>query len=128
MNLQEQIYRIQEMMFINEGRLQPLVNRYYEKIFHNLTLKQTDKELPQQMNWYNEEGKKVFERNTWGMFWIYDCDLYYELKTLGKYMAFDYNEFEKSLTNFLNEKYSSEFGEKPIKEIGNELCDSYDDI
>ena len=128
MNLQEQIYRIQEMMFINEGELQPIANRLYKEIFNNLTLRQTYEEFPQQMNWYNEKGKIVFERNTWGVFWIYDCYLWDELKTFGKYMAFDNNEFEESLINFLNKKHSSEFGKKPLKEIGNENCDSYDDI
>jgi hypothetical protein len=82
-----------------------------------------------QYNWVDSNGDKVFERNHWGMFWIYDCDEYEKLKfVLRKVLSFSYEQFEKELLKYLNNRYSKEFGEeRPLIEIGNENCPEIED-
>ena len=128
MNLQEQINRIQSMIFINESNAISFLNNSYDKVFDKLTPDFTYDVNTKQMEWYNEKGKKVFERNHWGMFWIYNCDLYSELSTVPKLMTFSFKDFEKSLIDYLNKRYETLFSDRPLKEIGNEKCPEYDEL
>jgi hypothetical protein len=126
MNLQEQINRIQSMMgVINENKLTDFFHKRFDKIFDELELIKTENDL-YQYNWVNNDGKKVFERNNWGMFWIYGCDEYYYLKIAPKTAGLSFFEFQEILINYLNNKYATEFGDKkPLKETGSEICDEY---
>ena len=124
MNLQEQIYRISEMMgVLNEDRLSSFIHKYFDKVFDDLVLISKYEDHPQQMDWINKDGKKIFERNTWGRFWIYGCDEYNELKRIPETIQLSYHKFQELLIDYLNNRYSNEFGEKPLKDMGNERCE-----
>lgn len=125
-SLSEQSNRIKSMMgVINENKLTNFFHKRFDKIFDGLELIKTENNL-HQYNWVNNDGKKVFERNNWGRFWIYGCDEYYHLKIAPKSAGLSFIEFQEILINYLNNKYSTQFGdEKPLKEIGNETCDEY---
>ena len=137
MNLQEQISRIQSMMgVINENEstdffyknFDKLIDFFYknfDKVFDELNLINTENHL-HQYNWIDNNGKKVFQRNHWGMFWIYGCDKYYDLKIFPKMTGLSFIHFQKILIDYLNNKYKTQFGdEKPLKQIGNENCEEY---
>jgi hypothetical protein len=124
MNLQEQISRIQSMMgFINEDKKTDLIYKNFDNVFDNLKLIKTEKDI-HQYNWVDSNDTLIFERNHWGVFWIYGCDEYEYLNLVPrKMMRFSYEEFEKILINYLNNRYSKEFGEeRPLRNIGNENC------
>jgi hypothetical protein len=124
MNQQKQIYRISEMMgVLNEDRLSSFIHKYFDNVFDDLALISKYKDHPQQINWINKDGKKIFERNTWGKFWIYGCDEYNELKRIPETIQLSYNEFQELLIGYLNNRYSNEFGETPLYHIGNERCE-----
>ena len=113
---------------VNESRINLFIRNGYDKIFDNLILESKYLSHPQQMDWIDSEGEKVFERNTWGMFWVYECEMWRELHTIPKMMTYSPEEFEKSLIDYLNIKYKKEFGERPLKQIGNEYCKEYGEI
>jgi len=126
MNLQEQISRIQSMMVINEDKKYDHLKNHFDKIFDNLELVKTEYDI-HQYNWINKDGKKIFERNHWGTFWIYGCDEYSTLSLLPKIMELSFEEFEEKLIKYLNNRYKKQFGdEKPLKVVGNENCDEYE--
>ena len=113
------------MGVINENKLTDFFHKRFDKIFDELELIKTENDL-YQYNWVNNDGKKVFERNNWGMFWIYGCDEYYYLKIAPKTAGLSFFEFQEILINYLNNKYATEFGDKkPLKETGSEICDEY---
>jgi hypothetical protein len=118
MKLQEQIVRIQSMMgVISEDRKIDTLDKYFDKFFDSFDLIKTETKL-KQYDWVNGDGKKVFERNDWGTFWVYDCDVYSDLLIISKMMMLNHDEFESSLISYLNSKYIGEFGIKfPIKKI-----------
>jgi hypothetical protein len=129
MNLQEQISRIQSMMgVINEDKKTDFIYKHLDNVFDKLELVKTENDV-HQYNWVDSNGDKVFERNHWGMFWIYDCDEYEKLNfVLRKVLSFSYEQFEKELLKYLNNRYSKEFGEeRPLIEIGNENCPEIED-
>ena len=124
MNLQEQISRMKSMMgFINEDNKTDLIYKNFDKVFDGLELIKTEKDI-HQYNWVDSNGNKIFERNHWGMFWIYGCDEYEYLNLVPrKMLGFSYEQFEEELLNYLNNRYSKEFGEeRPLRNIGNENC------
>jgi hypothetical protein len=124
MNQQKQIYRISEMMgVLNEDRLSSFIHKYFDKVFDDLVLRYEYEDYPQQMDWINKDGKKIFERNTWGRFWIYGCDEYNELKRIPETIQLSYHKFQELLIDYLNNRYFDEFGEKPLKDMGNERCE-----
>ena len=112
---------------ITESKSISLINNSYDKVFDKLTFDFTYDVYTKQMNWYNKKGKKVFERNHWGRFWVYDCDLYSELSTVPKLMTFSFEKFQKSLIDYLNKRYETLFSDRPLKDIGNETCPEYDE-
>jgi hypothetical protein len=123
-NLQEQIYRIQEIMGNSKAsKIHKYIYRKFDKVFDKLKLERTDDDV-YQYDWFYEDRDfvKVFERNDWGRFWIYGCDEYRELLQIGKLFKMSFDEFEAILINYLNERYKSEFEKKPLKDIGNENC------
>jgi hypothetical protein len=126
MNLQEQIQRIQEMMgLINEGKLESYLIKRYDKIFDELELVRTYDDV-HQYNWINPQGEIVFERNNWGVFWVYNCVIYKDLYEIPKFIGISFEQFEKILINYLNNKYKEQFNKKPLKNIGNERCEEED--
>jgi hypothetical protein len=110
-------------------KLKSFIHKYFKKVFDGLTIISTygsDSDHPYQMDWVDGNGHKMFERNTWGKFWVYDCEMYDQLKYGAKIMSLSYEEFQELLIDYLNERYFNEFGSKqPLKEIGNEYCDDY---
>lgn len=117
--------KIQEMIISEDKKYDFLINRF-DKIFKKLELVRKYDDIFQ-YDWVTENGKKIFERNHWGMFWIYGCDEYDNLKVIPKMMELSFYEFEKILIGYLNNKYKTQFGdEKPLKEIGASVhCDDY---
>ena len=129
MNLHEQISRMQSMMgFINEDKKTDLIYKNLDNVFDKLELVKTENDV-HQYDWVDSNGDKVFERNHWGMFWIYGCDEYEELNfVLRKVLNFSYDQFQEELLNYLNNRYFKEFGAKrPLREIGNENCPEIED-
>ena len=123
--LQEQISIRKSVILINESKSISLINKSYDDVFDKLTLKYIYEEDLKQMNWYDEKGKKVFERNHWGMFWVYDCELYRKLKFIPKLMSLSINDFQESLISYLNKRYKVKFSDRPLKGLGNEKCVEY---
>ena len=111
------------MGVLNEDRLSSFIHKYFDKVFDDLVLTYEYEDHPQQIDWINKDGKKIFERNTWGRFWIYGCDEYNELKHIPETIQLSYHKFQELLIDYLNNRYSNEFGEKPLKDIGNERCE-----
>ena len=126
MNLQEQISRIQEMMgVISEGKTRDFIFERFDNVFDKLKLIKTEEDI-HQYNWINENGKKVFERNHWGTFWIYGCKEYDYMTTAPKAMEMTEDEFNVLLCMYVNKRYKEEFGEKkPVRVVGNENCEQY---
>ena len=123
MNLQEQISRIQEMMgVISESRKRDFIFKRFDNVFDKLTLVKTEEDI-HQYNWIDENGKKVFERNDWGTFWIYGCEEYDYLITVPKIMEMIEDEFNVLLCMYVNLRYN--FGKKPVLIVGNENCEQY---
>jgi hypothetical protein len=124
-NLDEQITKIQSIIgFINEDKKIDFIYNFFDNIFDELKLIKTMDDL-YQYDWVDKNGDKVFERNHWGMLWIYNCDLYRNLKMMLRLLLNSNNEFLKELLNYLNNKYFKEFGEKkPLKDV-DEDCDYY---
>lgn len=128
MNLQEQTYRIREMMGIivedNDRRISLVLN-LFDEVFDNLYLVRTYDDVVQ-INFVDKKtGKKVFERNNWGTFWIYDCEIFDHLRVLiTSFLRFDQeDEFERLLISYLNNRYKKEFESRPIKVINTEGCE-----
>jgi hypothetical protein len=129
MNLQEQISRMQSMMgFINEDKKTDFIYKNFDKVFDNLKLIKTEKNI-YQYDWVNENGDVVFARNHWGMFWVYDCNEYKSLTILPiKMLEFSYEQFKEVLINYLNNRYYKEFGEeRPLRNIGDDECSHNED-
>ena len=81
MNLQELIKKIlREEYDSKKIRLNNFILARFDEIFDKLKLKRTYYDV-YQYDWFYEDRDfvKVFERNDWGRFWIYDCELYEEL-------------------------------------------------
>jgi hypothetical protein len=124
MNLTQTIRRI--LKEESDSRYK-LLTKVFDNVFDNLEIEKTEPNHIQ-LNWYDSKtGKKLFERNHWGRFWIYDCDVYNQLRinVIG-YLGFPVDEFENILINYLNTKYTSKFGDRELKDVGNENCDPDD--
>jgi hypothetical protein len=76
----------------------------------------------------SKNGKKIFERNHWGMLWIYGCNEFLNIYYLKDIFSLSEDEFKTQLLDYLNEKYGDEFGKKPLKSISSENCDDYFNI
>lgn len=122
----ESTNKIHEMVgVISENNILNFFHNKFNKIFDKLELIKTEDNL-HQYNWIDNDGKKVFERNHWGMFWIYGCDEYYRLKNIPKMAGLSFLEFENILIEYLNNRYNVQFGdEKPLQNIATEVCDEY---
>lgn len=128
MKLQEQIVRINNIMgVISENKMSKFIYEEFDNFFDNLNLVKTEPDL-YQFNWLNNDNKKVFERNNWGMLWIYDCDEFSNLHYLSNMFSLSNEEFKKELVTYINDRYKSEFGNKPLQDISSEDCDDYLDF
>jgi hypothetical protein len=122
-SLTEQIKRIlREEYDSKKTRLSNFIFARFDEVFDKLKLERTDDDVYQYNWYYKEDGKKVFERNHWGRFWIYDCTLYEELLIIPRSIGMSFEEFQSILISYLNNRYESEFNHKPLKDIGNENC------
>jgi hypothetical protein len=122
MKLIETIRRI-----LNETREEKVKEFIYSKfdiVFDELDLMIVyDKEFVNTMygKWYNKENdEEVFHRNDWGTLWIMKCGPYRKLRTYSKAIGLDFEDFEKILIEYLNDKYKEQFLNKPIKQVGDE--------
>ena len=125
-NCQEIQEQLKQSMIISEDKKYDYIKKSFDEIFDNLELVKTYDDI-HQYDWVNKNGEKIFERNDWGVFWIYGCDEYDNLKIIPKMMELSFYEFQKILIGYLNNKYKTQFGdEKPLKEIGTSVhCDDY---
>lgn len=116
MNLQENIKKVlKEETNIIAKRL---IKKIFDNVFNKLNLIPIDEELL--MDWVNVDGKKMFQRNWWGKFWVDDCEVYKNLYSKTLFLSLDIDEFETNLLEYLNTKYEKEFKDRPLKEIGDE--------
>ena len=121
MNLQEQLNRIQEMMgVIKESKRLEILKNELDEIFNNLTIERLFPNEPKLISykWLDNDGKKVFEKNHWGMFFIQEFDFIKPIKSLVKnFLSLTNEEYEKTLIDYLNTRYEKEFDTQPILEI-----------
>ena len=122
LGVQDEIKKFRDdKSIVTESKTNEYIKSKFDKVFNKLKLKRTYYDV-YQYDWFYEDRDfvKVFERNHWGRFWIYGCDEYRELLHIGKLFAMSFKEFQKTLIEYLNDKY--EFEEQPLKDIGNENC------
>lgn len=73
-----------------------------------------------------ENIKPVFAKNWWGRFWIQEsgCELLERLEYIKDLLDINQDRFDAILIYYLNQRYSSEFGDRIIKDIG-DSCREY---
>lgn len=112
-------------MNINEDvktGINKIIKNTYDEVFDELKLVETEPN-GHHFFWYDKNGEQIFERNYWGNFWIYDCDIFFYLKNIAtNYLSISKDEFDETLISYLNDKYENVFGGRPIKLVGNEDC------
>jgi hypothetical protein len=114
-------------VIISESRINDLIQENFDKIFNKLELVNTSRLYEQR--WFDEDKNSVFYRNYWGTLWVDDgCDIYNDLWVIPKILNVSYSDFRVMLIDYLNEKYSQEFGlEQPLKQIGDDYnCNNED--
>lgn len=119
MNLKHYNSRIHEN---SDGRIKHILF-FFDKIFDNLEIEKTEPNHIQ-FNWYDSKtGKKLFERNHWGRFWVYDCKTYRSLqRNITGILNFNNNEFHHLLLEYLNNRYKENFEGKNLKDVASETC------
>ena len=91
-----------------------LLNRQFDKVFNKLTTTSDEGYI----KWFRDNDEdSVFGKNWWGNFWVHDCDEYEKLSQFILHFSLTEDEFYKILINYLNNKYQTEFGDRPIKAI-----------
>jgi hypothetical protein len=121
MNLQENIQRIKEVMYVisEDEDYTKLLNRQFDKVFNKLTTTSDEGYV----KWFRDNDEdEVFGKNWSGSFWVHDCDEYGKLSQFILHFLLTEDEFYKILINYLNNKYQTEFGDRPIKKIYDEEC------
>jgi len=114
-------------VIISESRINNLIQENFDKIFDKLELVNTSHLYEQR--WFDKDKNSVFYRNHWGTLWVDDgCNTYNDLWVIPKVLNVSYSDFRVMLIDYLNEKYSQEFGlEQPLKQIGDDYnCNNED--
>lgn len=112
-------YTIRKILKEEENsKIKLLIYNNFDKVFNNLDLVPIDDNLL--MDWIDKKGKKLFQRNWWGKFWINNCEVYRDLRRFTKLFSMSVEEFEIHLIEYLNEKYKGEFENRPLQEVGDE--------
>lgn len=92
----------------------------FDTVFDNLRLNiEYDKRFTGTIygKWKDENGKTIFSRNNWGMFWIHECKPFKELRFFSKVASLTIPEFEVVLMKYLNKKYKKDFSSEITKEF-----------
>ena len=127
MNLQETIRRV--LRETKEEKIRSFLFTRFDRVFNELTLEvEYGDDNYLYAKWFDKENKDVFHRNTWGSFWIVECEPYKKLRSYSSSLLLDLNEFEELLKEYLNERYGDKFKGKIIRKIGDQyncLKESY---
>lgn len=107
----------------SENEVTDFIDEYLNEYFNTLNLVKIREENIE-FYWYDVNGKKIFYRNHWGMFWIIDCIEFDNLKSMVEPLGVHNVVFTNILLNFLNNKYEEEFGKQPLQQLRNE-CNEY---
>jgi hypothetical protein len=121
MNLQENISRIKKVMYVisEDEDYTKLLNRQFDKVFNKLTTTSDEGYV----KWFRDNDEdEVFGKNWWGNFWVHDCDEYGKISQFMSHFSLNKDKFHKLLMNYLNNKYQTEFGDRPIKAINPDDC------
>jgi hypothetical protein len=105
---------------IKEEKINKFINSRFDRVFDKLNLEVEDDRGTIYGRWYNEKNEEVFHRNHWGKLWINDCETYRELRSYSRLFGLDLEGFNKSLVEYLNDKYLEQFFLRPIKTVGDE--------
>lgn len=92
----------------------------FDTVFDNLKLDiEYDKRFTNTLygRWKDENGKTIFSRNNWGIFWIHECKPFRELRFFSKVVSLTIPEFEVVLMKYLNKKYKKDFSSEITKEF-----------
>ena len=123
MNLQETIRKV--LLEETHVKIKRYIKEYFDEVFDKLNLIPKDEQLL--MDWVDEDGKKMFQRNWWGVFWINNCEIYRDLKNFTLLFSMNQEEFETNLLEYLNTKYEKEFKDRPLEDIEDEYSCLEDD-
>lgn len=123
MNLQENIKKV--LHEETHAKIKSYIKESFNERFDRLNLIPKYEQLS--MVWVDENGEKMFSRNWWGVFWIYNCEIYKDLKNVTLLFSMNQEEFETNLLEYLNTKYKKEFEDRPLKQIGDEYFCLEDD-
>ena len=109
------------------------IDLIFNRLFDDLVLELTDNKTPYYRWWKKSDvvapekgglprykNKPVFAKNWWGRFWIQEsgCELLERLEYIKNLLDINQDRFDAILIYYLNQRYSSEFGDRIIKDIG----------
>lgn len=125
--IRENIIRIKQLMgVINESSRVQFLVKFIDETFDRLDMVKNEDVMINHFHWY-DGGEHVFEKNSWGKLFIYDCDIYRNLRKKADYLlSIGSEEFIELWKNYLNQKYQEEFQDRPIRVIGHEDCDKWE--
>jgi len=120
MDLQENISRIKTIMEIEEdtNRISNILHSVFDDKLSSVTATNDGEGYVL----FKLNGKKVFDKNYWGVLWVIDCDIFSNLLSYSRLLAIPEEETKNQLINYLNKKYSDVLVERPIIKIGDEYC------
>ena len=123
MNLKENISRIKTIMEIEEdtNSVSNILHSVFDEKLKSIT---ATKDINDYVV-FKLNGKKVFDKNYWGMLWVIDCDIFSNLLSYSRLLAIPEYETKKHLIDYLNKKYSDVIGERIIRDIGDDYCDEW---
>lgn len=115
------------------------IDLIFNKVFDDLVLERLRDELPY-YNWWKKSDfvpfeerasgwdqniKPVFAKNWWGRFWIQEsgCEILEKLEYIKDLLDINQDRFDMILIYYLNHRYSSEFGDRIVKDIGSSCPD-----
>lgn len=80
--------------------------------------------------WFNRDGKVMFERNTWGTFWVEPngCDDFKKLYAYQKGLGYTREDFDELIVSYLNNRYESIFKDRLIVNIASEHCEGFYEV
>jgi hypothetical protein len=121
MNLSENIKRIKSIMEQDKDKLKDLLYPLFDKFFNDHNINNVGEN---EFEWLDKNNQHSFSKNPWGRFWVFNCDNYKKISNLSKFVSISENEFNSILIGYLNEKYGTLFGKKPIRDIKLDCSDS----
>ena len=124
MNLKENISRIKTIMEIEEdtNSVSNILHSVFDEKLKSIT---ATKDINDYVV-FKLNGKKVFDKNYWGMLWVIDCDIFSNLLSYSRLLSIPVYETKKNLIDYLNKKYSDVLGERIIRDIGDDYCNELD--